>query len=367
MGTCKYCGLSCGLFRKSHEECENKHNQGIQILEDALRSYLSDQINVGTLKKKIDQVKSGNFVSDPDIAISSAKCIDEFTERIHWPFHSVVLTKIKEFLANIGIPYNTINVNGSLDRLSQKMVRGFMAEYFTGRKDLSRSLQISQQIMQTLPLSYEQRQDAYLHMLNQAGKNYLKDGLMSDTEQHKIDEYVNTLGIQINQLPAKYQDSEISKLGQATILKEIQKGIIPNTGLTAPIILGKNESVLWSYGGVSLYQEKITKEWVGRSRGMSFRVMKGVYYHTGGSKGHPVEHSRMELQGTGSLFVTNKNLIFYSQSKGLKIPFNKIVGITPYSDGIEVHKDGANAKRITMQGFDPWFLMNMLSLISNLS
>jgi len=367
MGACKYCGLSCGIFRKSHEECENKHYQGIQILENALRGYWNNQLAITSLKNQIDRVKANNFVTESDIAISSVKCIDEFTERIHWPFRSVILVKIKEFLANIGISYRTINVSGSLDRLSQKMIKGFMAEFFTGKKDLSRSIQISQQIIQTLPLSYNQQQDTYLYMLNQAGKNFLKDGLMSDAEQQKIDEYINTLGIQINQLPAKYQDSEISKLGQASILKDIQKGIIPNMGLSAPIILEKRETVLWTYNGVSLYQEKITKEWVGHRQGMSFRVMKGVYYHIGGSKGHPIEHSSMELQGTGTLFITNKNLIFYSQSKSLKMSFNKIVGITPYSDGIEVHKNGANAKRIAIQGFDPWFLMNMLALVSNLS
>lgn len=32
--------------------------------------------------------------------------------------------------------------------------------------------------------------------------------------------------------------------------------------------------------------------------------------------------------------------------------------------GIEIHRDGATAKRLTMQGFDPWFLMNLLSMIA---
>jgi hypothetical protein len=169
----------------------------------------------------------------------------------------------------------------------------------------------------------------------------------------------------MNNLPAKYQNSEIGKLEQMSILKDIQRGIMPGTNIAAPIILGKNETILWTYNGVSLYQEKITKEWVGRSGGFSFRIIKGVYYRTGGMKGHPVEHSSMELNGVGSLYITNKNLIFYSLQKSVKVPYNKIVGISPYSDGIEVHKDGANQKRMTMQGFDPWFLMNVLSLIGN--
>lgn len=50
--------------------------------------------------------------------------------------------------------------------------------------------------------------------------------------------------------------------------------------------------------------------------------------------------------------------------KATKIPYKKIVGITPYSDGIEIHRDGANVKRMTMQGFDPWFVMNLMSMIA---
>ena len=151
-----------------------------------------------------------------------------------------------------------------------------------------------------------------------------------------------------------------------TILKNIQNGIMPNISVSTPILLGKNESILWTYNGVNLYEEKITKEWVGRSCGYTVRIFKGLSYRTGQMRGSPVEHSSMELKGTGALYITDKNLIFHSQEKGLKIPFNKIVGISPYSDGIEVHRDGNNQKRITILGFDPWFLMNVLTTIHNL-
>ena len=255
---------------------------------------------------------------------------------------------------------------GAVDEFTKKLMKGFMVEYFTDQLSLQTAHHRCEKVLGKFPMTQRNIEDAYLYVLNKAATNFLKDGFLTDDEQQKIDEYVNYLALPVNNLPAQYQNSEISKLGQVSILKSVQRGVIPRTNMVAPIILGKSETILWTYNGVSLYQEKITKEWVGRSSGMSFRVMKGVYYRTGGMKGHPVEHSSMEFQGSGSLYVTNKNLIFYSQMKSVKVPFNKIVGITPYSDGIEVHKDGANQKRMTMQGFDPWFLMNLLSIISNL-
>ena len=92
--------------------------------------------------------------------------------------------------------------------------------------------------------------------------------------------------------------------------------------------------------------------------------MKGVYYRIGQSKGKPVEHSYMDKVGVGQLIITNQNIIFYSQEKSIRIPFKKIVGLVPYSDGIEVQKDGENSKRMVFQGLDCWFIMNLLSQLS---
>ena len=223
-----------------------------------------------------------------------------------------------------------------------------------------------EKVLAKFPMASSEIEDAYYYVLNRAATNFMKNGIITNAEQQKIDDFVNLLSLPLNSLPTKYQNADINKLGQMTILKNIQNGIMPRSNTGAPILLGKNESILWTYSDVNLYSEKITKEWVGRSSGYSVRIIKGVYYRTGQMRGKPVEHSSMELSGTGSLYVTNKNLIFQSQEKGLKIPFTKIIGISPYSDGIEVHKDGANQKRITMQGFDPWFLMNLLAQINNI-
>ena len=33
------------------------------------------------------------------------------------------------------------------------------------------------------------------------------------------------------------------------------------------------------------------------------------------------------------------------------------------ADGIELHQEGAKSKRLVFQGFDSWFMMNVLSLV----
>lgn len=365
MGTCKYCGKPAGLFSHAHKECEEMHEQGTALLEIAMRSYFMSSLDIRSLKSQIQGVRANNFVTEHDIAISAAKSIDEHTERIHWPFQHRQLIQVKQFIDAIGVPYSMVNVNGSLDKLAQKMIRGFMAEYFTGQKPLQRSLQISQQIIQALPLSHDKEQEAYYDMLEQAGRNYTKTGAIKYADQQKVDEYVNILGLSLTNLPAKYQNSDIQMLGQSKILAQLQQGQLPQTGIQAPIILTRGEVALWCYPAVTMYQEKTQREYVGRSSGFSFRIMKGITYRTGGFRGHPVEHSYMDNMGMGSLYVTNKNIIYMGQLRSLKIPYIKIIGIQPYSDGMEVQRDGANVKRLMFQGFDCSFILNVINVINN--
>lgn len=365
MSNCKYCGKSAGLFFHSHKECEEKHDQGKTIMEGAMRSYFRNTTQIGELRTVITNVSQNFFISLEDISSSSGKCIDEWTNTIHWPFHSSQLARVKDFLDNIGVPYQAINSSGALDRLCQKMLRGFMAEYFTNQKTLQRAIQISRQVMNTLPISRQQEQNAYYEMLGQAGKNFLKNGSMTPIEQQKVDEYVSTLGLSLINLPASLQGSHIEELGQSSILGDLQAGRHPRYVVNAPIILAKGEDALWCYNNVTMYQEKVKREMVGSHSGFSFRVMKGVTYRTGGFKGHPIETSYMENMGLGSLYVTNKNIIFMGQTRSIKVPYSKIIGINPYSDGMEVQRDGNNVKRLVFQGFDCSFVLNVLTVISN--
>lgn len=367
MGTCKYCGLKAGILYKVHKECEEKHSDGLRGLEQDLRLILS--YNTGDcahLRANLSSYRSVNFLSDDDVAAVFDRVICDYTLSLRRPYSPRSMHLVDDILNNLNIPYRTIAAKGGIEEFTKKLMRGFMVDYFTDQLPLNVAQQRCGSVLKRFPMSKEQVADAYWYVLDKAASNFLSDGTLSNDEQKKITDYIQAFGLQLNNIPAPYQNGDISKLSQVALIKALQNGIVPKINIQVPIILGKNESVLWAYSSVSCYQEKVTREWVGRNSGLSFRVCKGVYYRIGRSKGHPVERSSMELQGTGMLYVTNKNLIFWSQMKNMKIPFSKIIGFTPYSDGIEVHRDGASAKRLTLQGFDPWFIMNVISQLTNL-
>ena len=360
MGTCKYCGKSAGIFSHSHKECEDKHSNGVNDFGAVVSAYFTGRASAVDIQQVRSCLKKDAFLSEEDICKVSDAEIRRYTASIHRPFSPQPMHLMDDFLNAIGVSYSSVNENGAVNEFTKKLMRGFMVEFFTDKLTLPTALSRCEKVLGKFPMVQSDIDDAYFYVLNKAAHNFLKNGQISDDEQQKMDDYIHTLALPISNMPAKYQNSEIGKIEQMSIINKIQNGYIPDSGIAAPIVLSRGEKIIWSYQNVNLYQEKVTREYVGRTGGFSFRVMKGVTYRTGGFKGHPVERSFMEHLGVGTLFITNKNLIFHSQFKSIKVPYTKLIGISPYSDGIEINRDGTNVKRLTVQGFDPWFLLNIL-------
>lgn len=211
----------------------------------------------------------------------------------------------------------------SLDKLSQKLIKGFLAEYFMGKKTFQRVLQIAQQIRSTLPISDSKLQNVYMKTFKQASHNFVKDGIITDSEQQLLDDFTNTLGINLNTLPAEYKSADIDQIEQSKIIRDLPQGRLPKRNIQTPILLGKDGGVLWCYSKVTMFQEKVRREYVGRTSGWSYRVAKGLTDRTGG-----MEHSYMNKEVDGNLYVT-KHIIFQSPTKSLKVAYNKMIGINP--------------------------------------
>jgi hypothetical protein len=117
---------------------------------------------------------------------------------------------------------------------------------------------------------------------------------------------------------------------------------------------------------VAYYEQETRREYVGGYQGVSIRIARGLYYRTGGFKGHPVQKTETVYMDTGLLGVTNKHIYFAGSRKKFRIRHDKIVFFTPYSDGIGVQRDVASAKPQSFVTGDGWFTYNLLSNVSKL-
>lgn len=329
MAKCKYCGESAGFFSRSHKECEEKHTRGIDGMTHLMRRYFSGTISAIDFGAKLSRNRDPYFLSEDDIVTCADNVIGEFADSLRRPFNSDILPKIKGFISNVGVPYATLNKNGTLDRLSLKLFQGYVVDFFAKGVPLSQISISTDSVTSVLPLSRQQRDEAYYNVLNKAADKFMADGWLADNEQRMIESYTSSLGIALNCLPLQYQTESLSRIGQAIVLKDLQQGALPKKPLTVPVMLARDEAPLWVYDNITMLQEKITREYVGGSRGMSYRICKGLTYRTGSFKGHPVERSFMETIGIGQLVITNKNLFFHCPTASVKIPYKKLVGVTP--------------------------------------
>jgi hypothetical protein len=71
----------------------------------------------------------------------------------------------------------------------------------------------------------------------------------------------------------------------------------------------------------------------------SLKVAKGFYLRSGSYNTRSYSTDEMKLIDTGTLYLTNKRIIFTGSKKNSNIRLNKILNITPYIDAVEIDKE----------------------------
>ncbi len=211
-------------------------------------------------------------------------------------------------------------------------------------------------------ISPEEMRDIYCRTFDKAIDRYLDDGIIDRNEEQTVARFMQFTGLPQQALNA---NRSLEKVVQSKVLQELLNGQIPSPRITIsgsfPFLLGKNERMLWLFRDVTLMMQKVRRETVGRTRGVSVRICRGVYYRTGGFKGTPVETSYMQRVGTGSVCLTDRNFYFHCPEKSLKIPFSKILSLDPYSNGLGIQKDGAREQPMFFENLNSWFCYNVIS------
>ncbi|MFZ4856752.1 MAG: hypothetical protein ACOYL3_10175 [Desulfuromonadaceae bacterium] len=213
------------------------------------------------------------------------------------------------------------------------------------------------------PVRVNTRQ-ALIRGWEQAVESILSDNVLTASEEAQVMTFVQQFGLDQAELNS---NGAFTRLAYGCALRDVlEKGTTSRAVITfqLPFNLQKGESLVWCFRNVACYEEKIYKQRVGNSHGVSFRVMSGVYYRVGQSKGYTQETSKTEQVDTGILGVTTEHIYFAGQKKSFRIPYKKIVSFTPFSDGIGICKDTANAKQQTFITGEGWFIYN---LVMNLS
>lgn len=255
----------------------------------------------------------------------------------------------------------TANINGKLAVIDKVSIALSSMTDFT---NLKREINT---IAETAYITKEEVNFLYCLGFDKAVDTFLDDGIISPEEDEKLGNFQKqlNLGQDVLNLNGSY-----NRIVQSEILKDVLDGKIPKSKIniigTLPFLLQNDESIIWLFQNVEFQEQRTKTTYQGRSQGVSIKIAKGLYYRTGSFKGNPVSTEQMTILGNGMLALTTKNLYFASSTKNLKTPYNKLISITPYSDGIGLQKDGASSKPQIFKGIDGWFTYNFISNLNKL-
>lgn len=197
-------------------------------------------------------------------------------------------------------------------------------------------------------------------------EQFLEDGILDDTEEKRLIEFKERFALSQSDLD---KNGALTKTVKAAVLRDVLNGVIPqrmSVDGNLPINFQKGEQVVWAFSKSKYLEDKIRRQFVGNSRGMSVRVMKGVYYRVGAFKGHAVENTERVHVDTGWVVITTKNIYFAGPQKSVRLPYSKIVSFEPFSDGLGVMRDAATAKPQIFVTGDGWFTYNLVTNLSQI-
>jgi len=208
----------------------------------------------------------------------------------------------------------------------------------------------------------------YTKGFDNAVDTFLSEGLLTEISEDKIKKYREHYNFEQDRIID--QNGSLQKVAKSSIIREILNGTIPDPKLnidgTLPFLLQKSEHIIWLFPNVDFYEQRTKTVYQGGSQGMSVRIAKGLYYRASAFKGQPIKSEEMTYICRGLFALTNKHVYFASQMKNFKVPYNKVLTITPYEDGIGMQKDGANTKPQIFKGLDGWFTYNVISNLNQL-
>jgi hypothetical protein len=215
-------------------------------------------------------------------------------------------------------------------------------------------------------ISEPERKDLSLAAWSLAVDNTLDHGVLSEEVEKRLVQLKEGLSLSSADLT---RTDAWDRMVKSAVLRDLMTGVIPHRMTVDGNLrfnFQKSEKIVWVFEEVDYLEDKTRRQYVGRSRGVSVRVMKGVYYHIGGFKGHAIDRTERVHVDTGLVAVTTKQIYFAGAKKAFRIPYARIVSFEPFTNALGIMRDGVSAKPQIFVTHDGWFSYNLVTNLARL-
>lgn len=169
----------------------------------------------------------------------------------------------------------------------------------------------------------------------QLGK-IIEDGKISPDEWEELNAIAKNLNVDM-----KIDEGSKSNLERMKLYWLIENGELPTKQVD--INLQKNEQCYFTIFADWLETRTVTQKINYGGVGYRVKIMKGVYYRAGSVKVQRITSEQLQLIDTGQVYITNKRVIFVGSKKNSNIQLNKVLSVSPYSDGVGIEKDSGKS------------------------
>lgn len=185
-------------------------------------------------------------------------------------------------------------------------------------------------------LGPDQRNTAFITLVDR----WLADGELEAAEDDILEKLHTRLGL--DPVKSTFMQKVVPSYYIASIRNEDKLPEQPREPLTDRGIIIKKDEIPHVYFTSALSEMRVSTGFVAGSTGVSLRVMKGVSYRVGGTRGHITKKDELVETTRGVLILTNKRLFLHPEgnTKAVSIPVNKILSYKCFDDGVVLYKEG---------------------------
>jgi hypothetical protein len=158
----------------------------------------------------------------------------------------------------------------------------------------------------------------------------LADDVLTEAEERQFVEATEALGLSM---------ADLSRLDQHVMVRLVIAQA--NAGRLAALeegesrLMRKRDEVVHLETPAGLLKEVTKRGYSGGYAGFSFRIAKGVRFHTGGTRGQSIVlGTELQVEDSGTLVISSTRVVFMGQRKSLEMPFAKMLGLEVFTDGI---------------------------------
>ncbi|HEX8577705.1 MAG TPA: hypothetical protein VF677_15570 [Flavobacterium sp.] len=186
----------------------------------------------------------------------------------------------------------------------------------------------------------------------------VSDQRLSPAEEQELEAISNSLNVKV-----QLNDQTKQQLQKLKIYWAIENLDLPT--FQPDITIQKTEVCHLKISNVNWYELRSVGQRVNCSGySTSFKVAKGFYLRSGNYKSQNYRVDKMKLIDTGTIYLTNKRIIFTGTNKNSNIRIDKILNFTPYTDGVEIGKETGKSPMLQIKQNADIFCM-MLERILN--